>query len=148
MGAHIRFRRVGLLLAALVLFAGCGSSNKGGDGPTSTTAKPATRPAVVFAAHEYGYTGPSVLPTGYVDISVHNIGHQDHQAQIVRVASTTTIAEIQTLANATNPMSLTGALYVGGPNNTAPGQTATTTVYLTAGRYAMFCYLPGPGGKA
>src|SRR5689334_3923793 len=110
-------RRAGLLIVAVAIgIAGCGSSSKSAGSATSTTEKAATRPAIVFDAHEYGYTGPSVLPTGYVDISLHNAGHQDHQAQIVRVASTTTITDVQTLANSTDPMSLKGAFYVGGPN--------------------------------
>ena len=39
------------------------------------------------------------------------------------------------------------AVFVGGPNDAAPGKSTTATVKLDPGLYAVACFIPGTDGK-
>src|SRR5919204_828519 len=82
-----------LLVVLTLVLAACGSSSKSSSGDATTTTS-ATRPNVTFQAAEYGFGGPSTVPAGYVDITLHNTGKQDHQAAIAKVGASTTIAQV------------------------------------------------------
>ena len=38
-------------------------------------------------------------------------------------------------------------MFVGGPNDAAPGKSTTVTVKLGPGLYAVMCFIPGADGK-
>jgi hypothetical protein len=142
-------RAAGALLGAMILFlAACGSSSKSSNGSDTSTSGVAKRPNVTFDAADYSFSGPSTVPAGYVDITLHNGGKEDHQAAIAKVDATTTIAEVQALVAGNDPLKNPDITFVGGPNNASAGQTVTATVHLTPGRYAMMCFIPAADGKA
>ena len=110
--------------------------------------KPTTAAEGHVIAKDYSFTVPStVCRPGYVDVTLENQGKQDHQLQIVKLGRSTfdqfKAAAITTDIGAVKP----GAVFVGGPNDAAPGKSTTATVKLDPGLYAVACFIPGADGK-
>jgi uncharacterized cupredoxin-like copper-binding protein len=155
-GKHVIARRylVAGVVAGLAL-AGCSSSSKGSSStiptsglPSTTVAKPTTRPTFTVIAHDYSFSVPNaVVPAGYVDVTLRNEGKQDHQLQIVKLGRSTfdqfKAAAIKTDIGAMKPTTV----FVGGPNNVAPGKSVTATVKLEPGLYVVACFIPAADGK-
>jgi uncharacterized cupredoxin-like copper-binding protein len=153
---HLIARRylVAGVVAGLAL-AGCSSSSKGSSStiptsglPSTTVSTPTTRPTITVIARDYSFTVPdTVVPAGYVDVTLDNEGKQDHQLQIVKLGRSTfdqfKAAAITTDIGAVKP----GVVFVGGPNDAAPGKSTTATVKLEPGLYAVACFIPGADGK-
>ncbi len=139
---------IAVMIGGLVL-AGCGSSSKSSDsGNTTTTAgTPKDRPKVTITAHDFSFTAPATMPAGYVDVTLTNQGKEDHQLQLVKLGSAT-LAEFKAYAVTTDLAKVQpGTIFVGGPNNVAPGKSVTATVKLDPGEYAIACFIPGKDGK-
>ena len=138
---------IAMMIAGLVL-AGCGSSSKSSDSGTTTTvgaAKP--RPKVTLTAKDFSFVLPAEIPAGYVDLTLDNQGKEVHQAQLVKLGSAT-LAQFKAYAVKTDLSKVkAGTIFVGGPNNVAPGQSVTATVKLDPGAYAVVCVIPGADGK-
>jgi hypothetical protein len=140
-------------VVAGVVVAGCSSSSKSSS-PTIptvaaavTTAVPGTRPHVTVVAHDYSFDLPATIPSGYVDITLQNDGKQDHQMQLVKLGDSTYDA-FKAAAITTNIGAVSkNAVFVGGPNNAAPGKSTTVTLKLDPGLYAVTCFIPGTDGK-
>ena len=115
------------------------------DPPTSA---PGTRPNVTIVAHDFTFDLPRAVPSGYVDVTLENKGKQDHQIQLVQLGPTTydafKAAAITTDIGAVKP----SAVFVGGPNDAAPGKSTTVTVKLDPGLYAVTCFIPGDRRQA
>ena len=140
-------------VVAGVAVAGCSSSSKSSSSTTptvaapATTAAPGTRPHVTVVAHDYSFDLPATIPSGYVDITLENEGKQDHQMQLVKLGDSTYDA-FKTAAITTNIGAVSkNAVFVGGPNDAAPGKSTTVTVKLDPGLYAVTCFIPGTDGK-
>jgi len=150
-------RRVAVaVLAAGLVLAGCSSSSKSSSpttvapAATSTTSAPApggARPHVTVIARDFSFQMPATVPSGYVDVTLENHGKQDHQLQIVELGPTRfddfRAAAVKTDIGAVKP----GTVFVGGPNDAAPGKSTTATVKLDPGLYAITCFIPGKDGK-
>jgi hypothetical protein len=144
-------RRVSVVITAVALLslAACGSSSKSdsaGSGSSTTTA-PKTRPHVTIDAYDYGFKLPAQMPSGWVDVTLHNTGKQGHQIAFAKLGDTT-FAAFKTAAGATNVKALKNVQFVGGPNNAEPGESVTATIHLEPGEYGVACFIPADDGKA
>jgi uncharacterized cupredoxin-like copper-binding protein len=144
---------VALVVAGLAL-AGCSSSSKtsGGTLPTSGTPSttklaPAALPHVTVTARDFAFTIPPIIPSGYVDITLVNKGKQDHQLQLVKLGDSTYDAFKKAAVTTDIGAMSKNAVFVGGPNDAAPGASTTATVKLDPGLYAIACFIPGADGK-
>jgi uncharacterized cupredoxin-like copper-binding protein len=144
-------------VVAGVALAGCSSSSKSASTTTPTTsatsAAPtsapaaATLPHVTVTARDYAFTIPPIIPAGYVSVTLVNKGKQDHQLQFVELGASTYDA-FKTAAATTNIGAVSkNAVFVGGPNDAAPGKSTTATIKLDPGLYAITCFIPGADGK-
>jgi plastocyanin len=143
-------RRLLILFAiGAMLIAGCGSSSKkssGSSGATTTTTA-AARPKVTIEASEYAFVVPKSIPSGWVDVTLHNNGKEGHQIAFTKLGSMS-FAAYKTAAGATNVKAfLDTSVFVGGPNNVDPGQSVTATVHLEPGEYGVACFIPAADGK-
>ena len=130
-------------VVALFALAGCGSSSKSGSSAGETTTTPAVkqRPHITIDAKEYGFTLPAQIPSGYVDVTLHNSGKVGHQIAFAKLG-TATFAAFKAAASTTNVKGLTGEQFVGGPNNVDPGQSVTAIMHFDPGEYGVACFIP------
>ena len=145
----IRRSAVVIGVAAVALLASCGSSSKSSSSPS--TAKPSSAgagnlPTVTVSAHDYGFTLPATMPTGWVNVTLKNTGKQAHQLAFVKLGSVP-YAQFTKAAATTDVKSLSSVVFVGGPNNADPGQSVTATVHFDPGTYGVACFIPAPDGK-
>jgi uncharacterized cupredoxin-like copper-binding protein len=134
-------------LCALV-FAACSSSSKStsnGVPPTTATAK--TRPHVTIDASEFSFALPKSIPSGWVDITLHNTGSAQHQIAFVKLGSVS-FAAFKSAAATTNVKALGDlSAFAGGPNSVDPGKSVTATVHFEPGKYGVACFIPAGDGK-
>jgi uncharacterized cupredoxin-like copper-binding protein len=135
-----------LLVGALALTA-CGSSDKKSSSTSATTSKPAT---LSVTAAESGktskLTAPASVSGGIVTVTLQNSGKAPHEAQLVRLDPGHTAADVMKIVN--SPKIPTWAHLDGGVGATAPGQSGTSTVSLTAGNYVIVDNAGGGGPGA
>jgi hypothetical protein len=75
------------LAVAVILVAGACSKDSATTDPSPAAQESAAMPAgpVEYTAHDFGFDGPDTLPAGTSDITVKNIGANDHEMVIVRL---------------------------------------------------------------
>jgi uncharacterized cupredoxin-like copper-binding protein len=131
------------IVAALAVFtlAACGSSGKSSSSDTPTTAAAKTRPHVTIDARDYGYTLPATMPSGWVDVTLHNSGKVVHQIAFAKLG-TMSFAAFKAAVSAGDVKKLDDVQFVGGPNNADPGGSVTATVHLEPGTYGVACFIP------
>ena len=115
---------------------------------TVAAAAPAPAPApnvVTVHAKDFAYTAPKEIPAGMTTFNLVNDGTTLHHIEIVRLDSAKTLANLEeALAKpAAPPM---WAMFEGGPNAPDPGKSASATIDLQPGSYAMICLVDVPGG--
>jgi uncharacterized cupredoxin-like copper-binding protein len=145
-------RRVASVVVVVGLVCGlaaCGSSSKTGDAGGATTTAPAgkARPHVTIEAKDFSFTMPDTIPSGWVDVTLHNSGAEGHQIAFAKLNSMT-FDQFKTATGATNVKALGDTVFVGGPNNAEPGGSVTATVHLEPGEYGVACFIPAKDGKA
>jgi hypothetical protein len=143
-----------LSLAAAVTVAGC--SVKETPKPADTTAAAsapaataATAPNVVnITASDYKFEGPAEVPAGMTTIHLTNNGKEPHQANLIRLDSGKTyadmIAGMKTMKPDAPPPKW--VIMAGGPNAVAPGGSTDLTMNLQPGNYAIVCFVPNAKG--
>lgn len=159
-----------LLLGAALLFglAACqpdtdAAANDEDDAP----------PVVEVTALDYAFAAPDTIPSGWVTFRMANKGKETHYFQLDRLPKGRTFAEFQDAY--VHPVDSIRQLFLEGaidsaqqrkaidelpkwadpgafPNGGAvallgPGETASATVYLEPGTYAMACALQAPNGR-
>jgi hypothetical protein len=144
--------RENVLIAIVVVLslAACGGSRKSStsDGAPTTTAATKKRPHVTIEATESGYTLPVTIPSGWVDITLHNSGKVVHEIAFAKLGAIS-FADFKTAASATDVKALSDVQFVGGPNNADPGGSVTAIVHLEPGTYGVACFIPDDeGGKS
>lgn len=143
-----RWRAVAVIAAVIVLTA-CGSSGgSSAEDNGSTTTKPATGlPKVTIEAADFSFTAPATMPAGYVDVTMKNTGKESHQVQFVKLGDGVTFDQFKTAAAKTDIGALGSSVFVGGPNGADPGGSASATVKLDPGTYALACFIPSTDGQ-
>ena len=102
--------------------------------------------AVVFVAHDYGFSGPDRLAAGLTTVQIVNEGRDLHHIQFLNLLQGKSAADFRA-AIAADPSRLPAWVqYVGGPNAHPAGNQASATVNLTEGDYVLICWIPDKNG--
>lgn len=149
----------GILVMLMGILAACGGATPVESPASSTPASvppavssspaPATSPSGTAAGYdpstgeltvitkEYSFDAPESIPAGVTTLRVINQGNADHNALLISVAEGHTLAEAASLPlEGPTPSWITSW---GGPA-AAPGETATSTVKLAEGKYALISH--------
>lgn len=105
-----------------------------------------TPPVVTFTAREYAFDGPDSIESGPTTIRLVSAGREQHFLGLVRLANAHTLADYSHVLGwkVLPPW----VIAVGGVGTIAPGGTATTTLDLEPGHYAMVCDMEDAHGTA
>lgn len=132
-------RRIALLLLPLVAAAACG----GKETPPPPAAPPAPQ-QVAIRATDFAFAAPDTIRSGVTTITLENAGTVLHHAQLVKLDSGKTDADLREALNERKPMPW--ATFVSGPNAPDPGSKANATIDLAPGSYVIMCAVDIPGG--
>ncbi len=102
---------------------------------------PATHGAVVHAK-DFSFDAPDSITSGWTTFHFVNDGPSLHHAQLVRIDSGKTVADLEAALKAGPPPKW--MIEVGGPNAPDPGSSTDATVNLDAGQYAFICFVDIP----
>lgn len=133
----IHARAAGALLALLPLVA-CARK----------PASPAGPNVVTIAATDFAFQSPDTVPAGLTTIRLTNTGQEPHHLVMMRLDSSKTMADLQTMmANPEAPI----PPWVRFPMGIAlivPGDSSNATAVLGPGHYVLACFVSSPDGKA
>ena len=133
-------RFFGLLGLLVVVFA-----LHGLDSPQAFAASRNSSP-VVYAAHDYGFTGPGQIAAGVTTLQILNKGREPHHVQLLKLPPGKTAADFHAAIKA-NPAGFPPWVkFVGGPNAVLPGSGAVATMTLAEGDYLLVCLIPNNEG--
>jgi hypothetical protein len=105
----------------------------------------ANPPVVTITAHDYYFDPIPDIPSGVVDLRLHNTGKDFHHAAIFKLAGRHTAADfVATLKNPGPPPAW--ATPTPGPNAPPLGQTSNSIAELTPGNYVVVCFIDTNGG--
>ena len=126
-------------LAALALTGGLAACT------SASASTSATEHVVELTAVDYSYQMPSMAPlrAGLETIRLHNAGTQPPQAAIVRLHDGVTYDQFQAALRQGEGPALALIDFEGGVNTIDPGTTAPAYSKLTAGNYAVLCFVQG-----
>lgn len=130
----------GVLAAALIALAACRSNKAATD-----TANAAGPNVVTVTASDFHFDAPAETPAGLTIFRLVNNGPSPHHAQLIRLEQGKTADDFIAAVKAGGPPP-PWALLAGGPNPPESGSTASTTVLLEPGNYAIICFIPGRDG--
>ncbi len=120
-----------------LLASGACSSDAAGPMPVANV--------ITIHGADFSYDAPATIPAGMTTVNFVNDGPALHQAQIVRLDSGKTMADLKAALNL--PGNLPGwVVQLGGPNAVDPGLTGNATLDLPVGNYALLCVVNVPGG--
>ncbi|MDQ6886168.1 MAG: hypothetical protein M3068_02625 [Gemmatimonadota bacterium] len=142
-----RCRSSAQLVVTALIVAACGPKDQGAAKVDSSAAPPApaTPNSIVVHAKDFGFDAPNEIPAGMTTFRLVNDGSTFHHMQIVRLDSGKTFADLQQALKKPGPPPR-WIVMVGGPAAPDPKGEANATVDLTAGTYALVCFVNVPGG--
>lgn len=124
-----------LALGALIALLACGPANA-----ADRAMAPPHELHVTTA--DFHFRAARSVPAGLTRITLHNAGPQPHHVQLVKLDPGHTVAEFVERIRARQFL-VPWATYVGGPESPPSNGTAQATLMLTAGEYAMVCFISG-----
>ena len=98
--------------------------------------------AATYAATEFAFEGPDVLPAGDVTLTMDNQGKQMHDLALGELLEGKTKDDIQALLTKGVPKKAPTWFRQVGGTGAAPGETGTIDADLTPGTYLMLCFVP------
>lgn len=101
---------------------------------------PAPVPTVTMTLQDYGFILSRPLTPGRHLIEVRNLAAQSHEVELASLAPGKTAHDL--LAWTHKPEGPIPGVAIGGVSPIAKGEVAWFEVELTAGRYALICFLP------
>ena len=126
------------------------SASESASPPPSEEASPSAAPSsseLKIEASDFAFKAPAQAPAGVTRIVVNNVGKEDHQAQVARIAEGKTFADLTAALQQPDPTAALSLLTLdGGPTGVAPGATVATTSNLAPGQYAFLCFIESPDG--
>ncbi|HEU5040650.1 MAG TPA: hypothetical protein VFT84_07515 [Gemmatimonadales bacterium] len=111
----------------------------------ATPAASAASPVVTVTASDFSFDAPAEVPAGAVTFRLVNRGPSLHHVQLVKLEEGKTPADFVAALKAGGPPPAWATL-AGGPNPPEMPDTASTTLMLQPGSYAMLCFIPGTDG--
>lgn len=140
---------IGLVLGSIAITA----FSVGGNSPANSVLEPGTKVASVAAkphvvtvtAKDFTYDAPDVVPAGVTEFRLVNKGPSLHHVALLKLTGGKTVADLT--AALAKPGKLPAWIKeMGGPNAAVPGSESNSTLTLTAGNYALICFvdLGGP----
>ncbi|HEX2220132.1 MAG TPA: hypothetical protein VHG35_15120 [Gemmatimonadales bacterium] len=143
---HPRACRVPLAVLAGLALVSCRSDKppaaEAGAPAAAASAAPST---VTVITTDYSFDAPAELPAGLTTFRLVNRGPSLHHIQLVKFGEGKTLDDFMAALKAGGPPPK-WATMEGGPNPSELGDTASTTVTLEPGNYAMVCFIPDPDG--
>jgi hypothetical protein len=97
-------------------------------------------PELAITSNEYGFHMPDSVPAGLVHITLHNAGHDLHEAVLVRFTDTIGTAAAYADSIRAHVDFPSNAEDVGGAALTLPGDSSGVWLRLAPGRYAVLCW--------
>lgn len=123
------------------------ASESAGASPSGEASPSASTSELKIEATEYKFSAPAQAPAGATRIVVDNVGKEDHQAQVAKLADGKTFADLAAAVADPDPNAALKLLALaGGPNGVAPGATVATTSNLASGQYAFLCFVESADG--
>lgn len=148
-------RLLSVSIAALLLFAACGSdddgSDAGGGGPKEGSAgkegSASGAGAATFTAVDFAFKGPASLPAGKTKLTMENEGKAPHMMILVQLLQGKTIEDakafIEKQGVAGRPPKWVKD--VGEIRTTPPGKSQSASVDLQPGNYLALCFVESKG---
>jgi hypothetical protein len=102
---------------------------------------------VTFAATEFAFEGPDVLPAGRVTLTMDNQGKQMHEVALGELLEGKTMDDVHALLKKGLPKKPPTWFKEVGGTGAAPGKTGTIDAELTPGNYIMLCFVPDKASK-
>jgi len=103
---------------------------------------PATHVAVLHAK-DFAFDAPDSVSAGWTTFHLVNDGPSLHHAQIVRLDSGKTMSDLEAALKNPGPLP-PWAVLIGGPNAVDPNSGSDATFNMTAGNYAVLCFVDLP----
>ncbi len=103
---------------------------------------------VVVTASDYAFQAPDSIPAGLAMFHLVNKGPSVHHLQLVQLDSLKTLADLMAAMKNPGPPPA-WVHFIGGPNAVPPTGVDTAVAYatLTAGNYALLCFVPDTAGR-
>ena len=128
--------RSALRLAVLCLLPACSTS---GSDATPESARPRETPVLRLVATDMKFDAPTTIPAGLTRVRLVNQGQVWHAALVTRLPDSANVEDY--LAEAREGKSFpVSATDVGGPGQTAVGDSSEVVLPLEPGRYAVVCW--------
>ncbi len=116
--------------------------------PSAATPATAPQPDVVVHLKDYQFDITGNLTAGPHVIRIVNDGPQMHEMLIAQLAPRKTAMDLVNFVEKAHMRGVPPARPLGGATALAPGASEVVVVTLAKGDYGLFCFLPGPDGKA
>ena len=130
----------------LFLFIGVASAQASSTGSQNAAAPGGGERPVVFVAHDYGFSGPDLLPAGRTTVRIVNEGQDLHHIQFLKLLGGNSASDFRAAVASDASRLPSWVEYAGGPNAHLPGSQAAATVNLTEGDYVLICWIPDKNG--
>lgn len=114
--------------------------------PKSKAVSSGQESAVLFVAHDYGFTGPDRIPAGMTTVQIINQGQDIHHIQLLQLLQGKTVEDFLAAMKADPNHFPAWVKFVGGPNAVLFGSNAVATMNLTEGNYVLVCLIPDKQG--
>ena len=158
---------LGAVLGSVVVAAsGCGGATSPSPAPTvsppadaSPTATAAGTPSpddtgggaappeLEILATDFAFEHPASIQAGATAISLVNDGEEEHQAQFARINDDATFEDVGAALQSQDFAAYFSLITLaGGPTGVPPDETGLTGSELTAGSYALICFIAGQDG--
>ncbi len=108
--------------------------------------QPAPIPEVTIKAADFSFDAPDQIEAGLVSLRLENVGHEDHQVQLVRLNDGVTLEQLEAALQQGPEAVLPLVTPAGGVGLAAPNQHEQAVLDLTEGQYVMLCLVSGEDG--
>lgn len=101
-------------------------------------------PEMTISARDYDYVAPKSIRSGWVRVTLKNVGTEPHHVQFLRLNDGVTAAQFEEALKQGEGPALAMTQQYGGVGAIAPGMSATAVLNLPAGEYVILCLIPSP----
>ena len=113
-------------------------------GAASTAPSAAAGNTLAVEAKDFSFGLPASAQAGATHITLTNTGKEPHQAQIARINTGSTMADVSAALQNPDPSAAFKLLtFVGGPTSVPAGQAGSVDLKLEAGTHVFLCFIAG-----